>query len=138
VALLLPLALAGCGSETQGVPGGEERHPYAGIGAGERLRFAGTEPYWSGEVAGSSLTYGTSQNRRGTAIPVERFAGRNGVSWAGTLEGAPFVLAAAEAPCSDGMSGRTYPFTITLQLGAATRGGCGWTDARPFAGPAAP
>ena len=40
--------------------------------------------------------------------------------------------------CSDGMSDRTYPFTVTLEIGEETRNGCGWTDRQPFEGPANP
>ena len=138
LALLAALALAGCGTDTEGLPGGEDRQPYAGIAEDERLRFTGTEPFWGGEVSGGTLIYSTPEEQDGTAIEVERFAGRGGVSWTGTHQGEPFVLAAAEAPCSDGMSDRTYPFTVTLQLGSETRGGCGWTEARPFTEPQAP
>jgi uncharacterized membrane protein len=137
-ALLATLLLAACNADTEGLPGGEDRQPYAGIGAQERLRFTGTEPFWGGEVTGATLTYTTPEDQAGSAVSVERFAGRGGVSWSGTLDGAPFVLAAAEAPCSDGMSDRTYPFTMTLQVRGETRSGCGWTEARPFSGPASP
>ena len=40
--------------------------------------------------------------------------------------------------CSDGMSDRTYPYTVTLKIGDDTREGCAWTDAQPFEGPEAP
>lgn len=137
-AVLLLLALPGCGAESGDLPGGDSRQPYAGIAEGERLRFTGTEPFWGGHVAGGTLVYSTPENQEGTAIAVERFAGRGGVSWTGTLDDAPFVLAASEQPCSDGMSDRTYPFTLTLEVRGETRAGCGWTRARRFTGSAAP
>jgi uncharacterized membrane protein len=40
--------------------------------------------------------------------------------------------------CSDGMSDREYPFTVTLQVGEEKRMGCAWTDKMPFTGPANP
>jgi uncharacterized membrane protein len=157
LALFLGLALAGC----QGEPGGdsaapgeaaeasgdavaapstsgpgdaEDRRPYAGIGEQEVLRFTGTEPFWGGQVTAGTLTYSTPENIDGTQIAVERFAGRNGLSFSGTLDGANFVMAVTPGECSDGMSDRTYPFTVTLQVGAEQRQGCAWTEAQSFTG----
>ena len=132
--LLTALALAACHSDPENLPGGDGRQPYAGIGEGERLRFTGTEPFWGGDVSGGTLVYFTLEDQEGQAIEVSRFAGRGGLSFSGTLGGAPFVLAASDLACSDGMSDRTYPFTITLQIGGEMRRGCGWTQARPFTG----
>ncbi len=136
IAPLAALALAACGADPESADG--PRPAYAGIGAEERLRFTGTEPFWGGDVSGATLVYSTPEDPDGEAIAVERFAGLGGLSWSGTLDDVPFVLAAAEAPCSDGMSDRTYPFTIMLQVRGETRSGCGWTDTRPFTGPEAP
>jgi uncharacterized membrane protein len=138
LALLLSLALAACHADTENLPGGDGRQPYSGIAEGERLRFTGTEPFWGGEVTGGTLIYTTPEDQAGRAIEVSRFAGRGGLSFSGTFDGAPLVLVASEIACSDGMSDRTYPFTITLQVRGETRSGCGWTEARPFTGPDAP
>lgn len=115
-----------------------EFHAYAGIGADETLRFTGTEPFWGGSAAGTTLTYTTPDKPEGEAIPVQRFAGNNGLGFTGTLDGRGFDMAVTDAPCSDGMSDRTYPFTVTLQIGTETRNGCAWTDKRAFTGPANP
>jgi uncharacterized membrane protein len=40
--------------------------------------------------------------------------------------------------CSDGMSDRIYPFTVTLKIGDDLRSGCGWTERQRFTGPEAP
>jgi uncharacterized membrane protein len=138
LALLAATALAACHSEVEDLPGGDSRQPYAGIGEGERLHFTGTEPFWGGDVSGGTLIYSTPEDQEGQAIEVSRFAGRGGLSFSGTLGDAPFVLAASELACSDGMSDRTYPFTITLQVGGEMRQGCGWTEARPFTGTETP
>jgi len=126
VALLL---LAGCreAAETDAVA----RATGSGMAAGETLHFTGTEPFWSGEASGSRLTWRTAEAPAGVAIPVTRFAGRNGVGFSGMLGAKPFELAASAAPCSDGMSDRSYPFAVTVQLGGETLRGCGWTAARP-------
>jgi uncharacterized membrane protein len=153
--LVLVLALAACGSDPSGETGpaedagaaiapvptpgdapgnSEDTAPYSGIAPGETIRFTGTEPFWGGDVSGQTLTYSTPENIDGAAIQVERFAGRNGLSLSGELEGAPFDMAITPGQCSDGMSDRTYPFTVTLDLGGEQRRGCAWTDSKPFSG----
>ena len=107
---------------------------YAGIAASETVHFTGTEPFWSGQVSGQSLTYATPDNRGGQTIQVTRFAGRNGVSFSGDLGGAPFVLAVTPGDCKDGMSDRSYPFTVTLQIKGEQRNGCAWSDTHPASG----
>jgi uncharacterized membrane protein len=150
LALLLGLALAGCQGEpgsndaasgeavaapsTSGPGDTEDTQPYAGIGEHEVLRFTGTEPFWGGQVTAGTLTYSTPDDIDGTQISVERFAGRNGLSFSGTLDGAAFVMAVTPGECSNGMSDRTYPFTVTLEVGAEQRQGCAWTEAQSFTG----
>jgi uncharacterized membrane protein len=147
---LSALCLAACqpGSADGGAPPGEAAdaaipdpgsdEAYAGIGESETLRFTGTEPFWGGEVTGDSLTYSTPEDPDGTTIAVERFAGRGGLSFSGSLAGAALVMSVTPAACSDGMSDRRYPFTVTLQLGGEQRNGCGWTERQRFTGPEQP
>ena len=154
-ALVLTLALAACGSEqatdapadeTTGpadaagtAPGDDEDPaPYSGIGASETVRFLGNEPFWGGEASGDKLIYKTPENIDGTTIEIERFAGRNGLSLSGDIEDAPFDMAITPGECSDGMSDRTYPFTVTLQVSGEQRSGCAWTESKPFSGPEHP
>lgn len=121
-----------------GAPGDDSTRPYDGIAPAETLRFTGTEPFWGGEVAGDTLTYTTPDNQAGETVAVSRFAGRGGVSFAGTWAGGDFAMTVTPGQCSDGMSDRTYPFTVTLKLADETLGGCGWTDRQPATGPPAP
>lgn len=140
-ALLLGACQSQAGSEAAGaaVPGDDaSTRPYDGIREDETLRFTGTEPFWGGDVTGGTLTYSTPENQDGTTIPVERFAGRGGLSFAGELDGQDFEMMVTELACSDGMSDRTYPFTVTLQIGEEMRNGCGWTERTPFEGPEHP
>lgn len=134
------LALSACNSgEGAGTPGDRsDNRPYAGIAPDELLHFTGTEPFWGGEVAGGTLTYTTPENPEGWTIRVDRFAGRNGVSFTGTLEGKGLAAAVSPGECSDGMSDRVYPFNITLRIGEELRNGCAWSDVHPFTGPPHP
>lgn len=138
-ALALPLAACQAGSEgpngtTRDAPG----EAFSAIGPDETVRFTGTEPFWGGQVSGGTLTYSTPENIDGTMITVERFAGNNGLGYSGTLEGQAFDMAITPGECSDGMSDRTYPFTVTLQIGEDQRNGCAWTERTPFTGPEHP
>lgn len=112
----------------------EDTQSFAGIGAGEVVHFTGTEPFWGGQVAGGSLTYTTPEDQKGATIAVSRFAGRNGLSFSGDFGGMPFVLAVTPGKCSDGMSDRSYPYAVTLQVKGEQRDGCAWTDKQPFTG----
>ena len=107
---------------------------YSGIGAHEKVQFTGTEPFWGGEVSEGVLTYTTPENEAGEMVAVDRFDGRNGISFSGELDDMPFVLAVTPGKCSDGMSDRAYPFTVTLQVRGEQRNGCAWTDKQPFSG----
>ena len=111
---------------------------YAGIGTGEVVHFTGTEPFWGGQVSGQVLTYTTPENQTGDMIAVDRFAGRNGISFSGEFADTPFVMAVTPGKCSDGMSDRSYPFTVTLQVKGELRKGCAWTDKQAFTGPKQP
>ncbi len=116
------------------VPDADSTEAYDGIGEDETVHFTGTEPFWGGETGGGSLTYSTPEDPDDTKITVERFAGRGGLSFAGALEGADFEMTVTPLECSDGMSDRTYPFTVTLKIGDDLRNGCGWTERQPFEG----
>ncbi|MBB5280226.1 COG3650 family protein [Pacificimonas flava] len=146
--------LSACNGPDSGddLPGDEgDTQPFHAIAPSETLHALGTEPFWSAQVAGDGLRYETPAEggdaRREDAsaaaasgaaeIAVTRFAGRNGVSWSGTLDGQPFALAATPAECSDGMSDRTYPYFIMLTVRGGTREGCGWTDRQPYSDPGA-
>jgi uncharacterized membrane protein len=125
-------------SPTSTVVTAADTQAYSGIAPDEVVRFTGTEPFWGGQAAGEALTYTTPENQTGEMIAVDRFAGRNGISFSGELGGMPFVLAVTPGQCSDGMSDRRYPFTVTLQVKGEQREGCAWTDRQPYSGPKQP
>lgn len=133
------LLVASCTGGEERVPGDtEDTRPFAGVAVDETVHFTGTEPFWGGTVSGKTLTYSTPENIDGTTIVVERFAGRGGVSYSGVLNGAELHMAVTPGECSDGMSDRTYPFVVTLDIGGSLREGCAYTDSQKFTGPEAP
>ena len=135
--LLLAIALTVTACQS-GNEGASTTKPFDGIAAGETIRFTGTEPFWGGEAQGGSLTYTTPENPDGMIVAVSRFAGNSGVGLSGELAGQPFDMTVTVGTCSDGMSDRKYPFTVTLRIGQETRFGCAWTTAHPYSGPKNP
>lgn len=132
-ALPLLLLVAGCGNNegagNANIPqGGDDGQPFDQIAPDATIYLTGTEPFWSGEVGGDSLTYIVPDNPDGTQIKVTRFAGRGGLSFSGEYQGADFLLALTPGECSDGMSDRAYPYIATLRIGDDVRAGCGWSD----------
>jgi len=135
----LLIAIAACvpsaeGEGDGGLPGDNDTQPFSGILAGERVFFTGTEPFWSGEVAGDTLLYRTPEQPDGHTMDVARFAGRGGLSFSGMLHEASFDMTVTPGACSDGMSDGLYPYTVTLRIGAEVRNGCGWTERQPASG----
>jgi uncharacterized membrane protein len=144
-ALTLLAACGGGGGTPAGAPSAsptivtaDDTASYSGIGVDEVVHFTGTEPFWGGQVSGRALTYSTPENQAGETVAVDRFAGRNGISFSGELGDMSFVMAVTPGTCSDGMSDRAYPFTVTLQVQGEMREGCAWTDKQPFTGPSHP
>lgn len=130
-------ALTGCAEKDADAPMTSE--VFAAIAPEETVHFTGTEPFWGGEVASGTLRFSTPDDIDGRTFPVERFAGNNGLSFAGTLEGKTFDLMVTPGRCSDGMSDRDYPLVATLKIGGdGVRSGCAWTDRMPFTGEAMP
>lgn len=136
----MALALSACsgGHGNGDLPGDhdESTRPFSAITPEDTLRFIGTEPFWGGESTGAKLLYTTVEDAAGQTIEVKRFAGRGGISLSGVLDDQPFDMAVSQTPCSDGMSDRTYPFTVTLKVKGEMRSGCAWTGKHPFTGTA--
>ena len=129
--------LSACGGQADG-GSGAPTPSFTGIAAEETIHFTGTEPFWGGTIEGTTATYSTPEAIDGTTFPVERFAGNSGIGISGTMGGATWDMTITEGECSDGMSDRTYPFTVTLIVGGEQREGCAWTASRPFDGPPNP
>ena len=138
--LAIALALAACGHDGGSqLPGDKsDKQPFAAIAAHEVLQLTGTEPFWGGTVAGNRLTYTTPENAGGSVASVARFAGRGDLSFSGELDGLKLDMMVTPRQCSDGMSDRAYPFSVTLKLGEETRSGYAWSQRHPFAGDETP
>lgn len=129
-AILGALSLAACQPGTEeGIPGdASDQQPYAGIAEGAIIRVAGTEPFWGGTITDGQLVWTTPEDIDGTRVPVERFAGRGGLSFSGELAGQAIDIAITPGACSDGMSDRSYPFNATVQIGSEQLSGCAWRE----------
>lgn len=134
----LPLVMLAACQAGGGTPGSGPTEAFSGIGPAETVQFTGTEPFWGGEVKGGAVLYTTPEDMAGQRFTVKSFSGNNGISYSGTMQGQSFDMMVTPGECSDGMSDRTYPFTVTLMIGTEQRRGCAWTEAQPFSGPAQP
>ena len=137
-AVLSLIWLAGCTGNDSTPDGIVETGTFDAIAEGEVVNYTGTEPFWGGAAGGGIATYSTPENPDGTEFPVKRFAGNNGLGISGQLDGGAFDLMVTPGKCSDGMSDRTYPYTVTLLIGGDQREGCAWTNSQPFSGPETP
>ena len=126
-------ARSGSGEAPQGKrAAGQENEPLLAY------RVVGTEPFWSGEIAGGEAVWTTPEVMAGTRFRVDRFAGNNGLAFTGRMGAETFDVMVTAGRCSDGMSDRSYPYIATVKLGDRQLEGCAWTDRQAFTGPAAP
>lgn len=109
--------LGGCGGDLASSP-----PPAAAVPA--QFRALGTEPFWSVEARGDSLTYATPDAPGRRVDGVARVDRPGEAVLTGTLDSAPFVLSVRPGPCSDGMSDRTHAYAVTLRVQAGERRGC--------------
>lgn len=90
-----------------------------------RIRAIGTEPFWNAEISGDMLTYTTPEDQKGQRAALVRRDVASGAEFSGKLGRAAIHIAVSKRPCSDGMSDRSYRFTVVLTLGSEQRQGCG-------------
>lgn len=90
-----------------------------------RLHAVGTEPFWAADVEGRCVTYSTPEDQKGTRVWTRFDGSSDGGTWTGALDGKPFVMTAKpQQACSDGMSDKSYPIAVTLDVGGERRTGC--------------
>ncbi len=125
-------------AEPAPAPAPPPREPWASLGAEEELSFLGTEPFWSGSVHAGTLSWVTPDHLPGERAPATRVARAGALELSATVGGQPLRVTVTRQPCSDGMSDRRYPLTVTVQHGTEQRQGCAWSEGHPFDGPDAP
>jgi uncharacterized membrane protein len=94
-----------------------------------RLRCSGTEPFWGVEVgygrANADLAFEQRRTRLALATPIQAAARPH--LWllpsANARDPASFLLVERRV-CSDGMSERSYPFTVSLRIAGTLLAGC--------------
>lgn len=86
-------------------------------------RALGTEPFWSVTIDGGRMTY-AAPDTAGFSVPAPP---RNG----GRYQTARLTLDITHRECSDGMSDRTYPDTVTAMVDGRTLHGCGGAPLAP-------
>ena len=85
-------------------------------------------------VDGDTLVFSTPENQPGTTMHGRRVPSLTGFVFIGKDGDRDFHLGLTPGECSDGMSDRSYPFTVTLRIGPEVRQGCGWTDRQGYTG----
>ena len=97
-----------------------------GIADAQRLRALpyralGTEPFWSLTIGVRTIEFQDAERRRVTAAtPVPR-PSFNGMQYVTPR----IVVDVTRSRCSDGMSDRVYPDSVTVTIGQRTLRGCG-------------
>jgi len=90
-----------------------------------QLKLTGTEPFWSIAIVDDQLTYSRlGQSERRTAR-ISRSEGEGRLVLNGDLAGTAISVVIAPGDCSDGMSDRTYPYSVKVRYGDEMLEGCG-------------
>lgn len=98
------------------------------------LQAIGTEPFWSVKVEGNVLAYTTPETlHTPRRLQATRSNDAEGLHLAGGNDGVEFRLDVRREACSDGMSDREYPFSVSFMLGGDTMKGCAFDQASPLA-----
>lgn len=124
----LILSVAACQNRGSGDATADNAAPPPKAAVRHALRAVGTEPGWMADIDSGrtpamrlTLDYGERTLTVPSATPL---AGEPGLTGK-TGEGQAVTLRYQQAACSDGMSDREYPITVTLAVGATTYQGCG-------------
>lgn len=116
LALLAPLALAACMTTPA------DDGYYDDRGMGEPYRAIGTEPFWSLEIENGTMRFNTPD---GFAASDSNFAFTPDPRLGDVYQGQRIRATIIDRDCSDGMSDRTYPDTVTVEIGTQVWRGCG-------------
>lgn len=88
------------------------------------FRAFGTEPFWSVNVEGNTLTYTTPEDQVGIVLHGMRRSIDGGMEIDGSDDGVSFALTVKAGTCSDGMSDNVYELTAGFRYGDMDYKGC--------------
>jgi uncharacterized membrane protein len=91
-----------------------------------RLAGIGTEPFWDIGVDGGWFRFTSAGDEKPRAARVTRREASGTLRFAGMLGEWRMRAVIRRARCSDGMSERVYPYTLTLTLDGRTLSGCAY------------
>lgn len=98
----------------------------------ETVKGLGTEPFWSVEMRGTQFAWSSMEAPEPRRITVSRRESEGVLVIAGTLDGQALRGEFRKAACGDGMSDRSYPFTLSLAIGQARFSGCAYPGGMRF------
>jgi uncharacterized membrane protein len=109
----LALTLTGCVSPS-GTPSAFPRS----------LSGVGTEPFWNIEIVDQTVLYSSADAPAPRRARLTRRDTTGVLEMSGRLDGERLRLTVRRRSCSDGMSDRSYPFTLEVTLGGRDLHGC--------------
>ncbi len=106
------LIVASCQTIPPGNPSANDSDAYTALG---------TEPFWSLKIDGDEMHFDRAGYPKVTATPFQARPSFNGWRYLATA----MTVDVTFAPCSDGMSDRTYKDSVTIMVGNTQYKGCG-------------
>ena len=100
----------------------------------DRLSGLGTEPFWNITLAGNRLTYRDAETTGESVADVARREKRGQLIVEGRAGDTRLLATFSVADCSDGMSDRRYPYSLTLTFGYRTLRVCAYPPDMMFTG----
>lgn len=98
----------------------------------DRLVGLGTEPFWNVTVNGGQIGYRDPETPNQQTAQVSRHSEGGRLHLTGRLDGRALRAVFVTEQCSDGMSDRTYPYSLVLTLGGRTLRGCAYPAPSPM------
>lgn len=95
---------------------------------------SGTEPFWNVQFSGGQMVFEHLDAPGARAPRPEPQATANGHRFVAQAGGQPFIVEIAGAYCTDAMSGRPYPDSVTVTANGSTFRGCGGDTASLITG----
>ncbi|WP_239805028.1 hypothetical protein [Croceicoccus hydrothermalis] len=91
------------------------------------FRAIGTDPYWAAHVTDGRLRYMTPEDQEGVTVDAKQISPadqRDSIELSGMIGDVPFTLSGRIEPCTDGLSDREYPYSVTFERDGESMTGC--------------